>query len=64
MRVLEDRLFCRENNVDMHYLEVAGDSTEVVNLPTVGVVDGSYFLATDTAEVYFFNENSGEWKVA
>lgn len=50
-----------EDNVTMHYVEFACDSSEVASLPTQGIVDGSTALTTDTAEVYFFNEDSTSW---
>lgn len=50
-----------EDGVTMHYVEFDCDSSEVASLPTTGIVDGSSALVTNTADVYFFNEDSSTW---
>lgn len=64
MRRLVDKVFKDENGNELHYAEFAGDSSEVGDLPTENMVDSSNFLATDTAEVWFFNEKTSSWKKA
>lgn len=41
------------------YVEISGDSTETK--PTANIVDGSIFVESNTGDVYFFNEESGDW---
>ena len=61
MRKLKDIIKTVEDGTLMHYLEVACDSSEVSDLPTDGVIDGSNALITNTADVYFFNEKTSAW---
>ena len=61
MRTFVDKVFKDADGTELHYLEIIGDSTEVSKLPTENIVDGSNFLASDSAEVWFFNERSGAW---
>lgn len=42
------------------YKEIAFDSSET--LPTSGIAEGSIAVASDTGDVYFFNETDSEWK--
>lgn len=42
------------------YKEIAFDSNET--LPTSGIAEGSIAVATDTGDVYFYNETDSEWK--
>lgn len=41
------------------YVEISGDSTDTK--PTANIVDGSIFAESNTGDVYFFNEESGDW---
>lgn len=41
------------------YVEISGDSTDTK--PTANIVDGSIFVESNTGDVYFFNEESGDW---
>lgn len=61
MRVKTDVVKPAENGVEMHFLEIFCDSSEVADLPTAGVYEGSSAFTTDTGEVYFFNEKSSSW---
>jgi hypothetical protein len=47
------------NGENIIYKEISGDSTETK--PTAGICDGSLFVESDTGDVYFFNEKSGDW---
>jgi hypothetical protein len=40
-------------------VEIFGTSSETK--PTIGICDGSIFCESDTGDVYFFSESSGEW---
>ena len=42
------------------YKEISFDSSET--LPTAGIADGSIAVASDTGDVYFYNETDSEWK--
>ena len=44
-----------------YYAEIAGDSND--QKPTENILTGSLFTETDTATVYIFNENDGQWHV-
>lgn len=59
MRYLKFNLIQIANNQSLHYVEIAGASTETK--PTTGIVDGSTFLETDTGDLYVFNEASTAW---
>ena len=59
MRELESRIVAVENGENIIYKEISGDSTDTK--PTDGVCDGSLFVESDTGDVYFFNEESGDW---
>jgi hypothetical protein len=59
MRYLKFNLVEIFEGQDLHYAELAGDSTETK--PTTGIVDGSQVLETDTGDVYVFNEKSAAW---
>lgn len=61
MRTFVDKVFKEADGTELHYLEVIGDSSEVQNLPTENIVDGSNFLSSDSADVWFFNEKTGAW---
>ena len=60
MRELVCRIIAVENGENITYKEISGDSTDTK--PTAGVCDGSIFSESDTGDVYFFNEESGDWK--
>lgn len=64
MRRLRDIILTIEDGTPIHLVEYACDSSEIANLPTDGIADGSFALTTDTAEGYFFNEASSEWRKA
>lgn len=59
MRELVVQLFAVESGVTKFYKEISGDSTETK--PTTDIVDGSIFAESNTGDVYFFNEKSGDW---
>lgn len=59
MRELESRIVAVENGENIIYKEISGDSTDTK--PTACVCDGSLFVESDTGDVYFFNEESGDW---
>lgn len=59
MRELVKRAYADENNVNLFYVELAGNSDETK--PTTGIIDGSICTETDTGKVFFFNEDSGDW---
>ena len=59
MRELVCRPFAKENGETVYYKEISGDSLETK--PTAGIIDGSIFAESDTGDVYFFNETSGDW---
>lgn len=54
MRILYDRIMVD----DLHYKQLAGDSSETK--PT-GLCDGSSFIETDTGKVFVFSEKNQEW---
>lgn len=43
------------------FMVLTGDSTEVANLPTEDVFDGSIFIESDTHTALMFNAKTGEW---
>lgn len=59
MRELESRIIAVENGENIIYKEISGDSDDTK--PTAGICDGSLFVESDTGDVYFFNEKSGDW---
>ena len=59
MRELVVQPFAVESGVTKFYKEISGDSTETK--PTADVIDGSIFAESNTGDVYFFNEKSGDW---
>lgn len=59
MRELVVQLFAVESGVTKFYKEISGDSTETK--PTADIIDGSIFAESNTGDVYFFNEKSGDW---
>lgn len=59
MRELVKHAYADENNVNLFYVELAGNSDETK--PTTGIIDGSICTETDTGKVFFFNEDSGDW---
>lgn len=59
MRYLKFNLIEIANNQSLHYVEIAGASTETK--PTTGIVDGSTFLETDTGDLYVYNEEGSAW---
>ena len=61
MRILVDHLQCVENGVNMREVNIACNSSEAGNLPTDGIVDGSFALFTDDLTVSFFDEQTGAW---
>ena len=63
MRINVDIVKPAEDGIQMHYYEIACNSSEVASLPTVGVYDGSQAMATDNMSVYIFNEASSTWKM-
>ena len=60
MHTLVDKIV-KDNDKELHYMEIVGDSTEVTNLPTENIMDTSNFMASDTAGVWFFNEKTQTW---
>ena len=59
MRELVSRIVAVEGGENITYKEISGDSTDTK--PTAGICDGSLFVESDTGDVYFFNEKSGDW---
>ena len=59
MRELVSRIVAVVNGENIVYKEISGDSTDTK--PTAGICDGSLFVESDTGDVYFFNEKSGDW---
>ena len=59
MRELVSRIVAVVNGENITYKEISGDSTDTK--PTAGICDGSLFVESDTGDVYFFNEKSGDW---
>lgn len=59
MRYLKFNLVQIFEGNGQHYAEIAGNSTETK--PTVGIVDGSTYLETDTGDLYVFNETGSAW---
>ena len=59
MRELVVQPFAVESGATKFYKEISGDSTETK--PTTDIVDGSIFAESNTGDVYFFNEKSGDW---
>lgn len=54
--------FCTDENNEVKsvdFVEIRGKSTE--EKPTQYIADGSSFLETDTREVFFFDEETGQW---
>ena len=45
----------------MREVNIACNSSEAGNLPTDGIVDGSFALFTDDLTVSFFDEQTGAW---
>ena len=60
MRELVVQPFAVENGATKFYKEISGDST-ADSKPTADIIDGSIFVESDTGDVYFFNEESGDW---
>ena len=53
------RMLVREpQNDDIHYVELAGLSTD--EKPT-GFATGSLFMEVDTGDAYFYDEEGAEW---
>jgi hypothetical protein len=53
------RMLVREpQNDDIHYVELAGLSTD--EKPT-GFATGSLFMEVDTGDVFLYNEDSSQW---
>lgn len=50
-----------ENGNVFEYFEGYCDSSEVENLPTELVADGSNVIVSDSGDWYFFNEKSKVW---
>ena len=61
MRRLKDIILTTESGAVIHHVEFACDSSEISNLPTSGIADGSMAVTTNTAECYFFNEKTSTW---
>lgn len=59
MRELVVQPFAVESGATKFYKEISGDSTETK--PTADIIDGSIFAESNTGDVYFFNEKSGDW---
>ena len=59
MRALKMELQEIVNGVGVHYVEMAGASSETK--PVTGIVDGSTFLETDTGDLYVFSEAGAAW---
>ena len=59
MRTLKMELQEIVNGVGVHYVEMAGASTETK--PATGIAAGSTFLETDTGDLYVFNEAGSAW---
>ena len=62
IRILERKTFTSTNkNVveGKDYVEIACLSTDTK--PTTGIATGSSAFEVDTGDVYFFDEESGEW---
>lgn len=59
MRYLKFNLIEIANNQGLHYVEIAGASSETK--PATGIVDGSTFLETDTGDLYVYNETGSAW---
>lgn len=59
MRYFNNSLVQVVDGQEMRYIEASCDSTEIK--PTVGIVDGSQILETNTGDIYVFNELSGAW---
>lgn len=55
MRILVEKI----HNNEVKYVEISGASSETK--PTTGICDGSIFCESDTGDVYFFSESSGDW---
>ena len=54
--------FCTDENGEtqsMDFVEIRGKSAEAK--PTRYIADGSSFLETDTGNMLFFDEASGQW---
>lgn len=59
MREIICQHFITESGAQKYVKEIYGDSTETK--PTTGIVDGSWFMETNTGKVFAFNEKSGGW---
>lgn len=51
--------FIKADTGYVKYMEISGLSTDAK--PTEGVATGSSFLEVDTADVYFYDEESEGW---
>lgn len=61
MRRTSDIILTVEDGEPVHLVEYACNSSEINQLPTDGIADGSSALTTNTAEVYFFDETTSSW---
>lgn len=53
------KLVDRPYNNELRYVEISGLSTD--EKTTEGIATGSTFLEVDTCDVYFYDEESGDW---
>ena len=56
VRITDERTLTADGK---RQIQAFGLSTD--DKPTVGILTGSVFIAIDTTEVFFFDEDSGEW---
>lgn len=63
IRITEEQLFTVEDGTTMRRIAGACNSADKTDLPTEGIVNGSYMLIVDEPNtVSFFDEEQGEWQ--